>query len=200
MNKLIWATALGLAAVLGAQTIGSGGGAMLSGLATNNNRLITVADGINQGGGTTDLRIDGWGDGTSTSYGAALVAAQMSAYNGSGSFDRLRTSTADGSAKTGVLETAAVESYSHISSAATTAVKAAGGVLHKVTINTPAAGTVSLYDLGSGGCTGTPGSGEVAAITLTSASQPMTLSYDVKTSNGICVVTSAAMDVTVSYE
>lgn len=200
MKKLMWAAGLGLAAMLGAQTIGSGGGAMLSGLATNNNRLITVADGINQGGGTTDLRIDGWGDGTSTSYGAALVAAQMSAYNGSGGFDRLRTSTADGSGKTGVLETAAVESYSHISAAATTDVKGSGGVLHKVTINSAAAGTVALYDVSAGSCTGTPGSGEVAAITLTSASQPLTLSYDVKTSNGICVVTSAAMDVTVSYE
>src|SRR5690348_16877650 len=166
MRKVVLVAGLALGVALVAQTVGSGGGAVLAGLATNNNRLIAVSDGINQGGGTTDLRIDGWGDGVSTNYSSALTSAQLAVYNGNSQFDRLRSTTADGSSKTGQLEAAPVMGYDHINSASTTSVKDGKAILHHITVNGPAAATVTVFDYGSGTCTGSPSGDVVAVITV----------------------------------
>lgn len=211
IGAVVLAAALGAAAFQGVggsgATVTSGGALQVmptesngTALATNNDRLITVSDGVNTGGSTTDLRIDGWGDGVSTNYSSALTSAQLAAYNGNSEFDRLRSTTADGSSKTGELEAAPVENYLHIASAATTPVKATAGVLHKITVNTSAAGTVTVFDYPSGTCTGSPSGNVVAVITLAASQAPETLTYDAHMANGICVETSAAVDLTVSYE
>lgn len=89
--------------------------------------------------------------------------------------------------------------YLYIHTAATTIVRGNGGGLHAVTINGGVAGAVTLYDIGSAGCTGTPGSGKFAVIETIGATNPVTLLYDLQTANGICVVTAAATDLTVTY-
>ncbi len=169
-------------------------------LAVNNSRLITVADRINQGGGTTDLRIDGWGDGVSTSYGAALVSAQLDGFNGSG-FDRLRTSTADGGSRAGQIEVTHAAPGVYINTASTTVVKSGPGILHRLVVNTPVAGaTIRLYNVAAAACTGTPASGLAGVITLPASTQPFSLAYDQIFSAGICVVNSSASDLTLTYE
>ena len=88
----------------------------------------------------------------------------------------------------------------NITSATTTSVKGTGGILKKVIVNTSAAGTVKLYDIGAAGCAGAPASGLFATITLLAASQPVPLRYDAIMYNGICVVTSGTPDITVTYQ
>ena len=89
--------------------------------------------------------------------------------------------------------------YAYIASATTTTVKPTNGYLHTVTINGGVAGAVTLYDIAGGGCTGTPASGKFATIETIGATNPVTLIYDLATKNGICVVTAAATDLTVSF-
>lgn len=89
--------------------------------------------------------------------------------------------------------------YKYIATATTTIVKGNGGFLHTLTINGGTAGVVTLYDVGSAGCTGTPASGKFATIETIGATNPVTLLYDLQTQNGICVLTAAATDLTVSY-
>lgn len=90
--------------------------------------------------------------------------------------------------------------YAYIATIATTTVKASPAFLHTVTINTGAAGTVTLYDIAGVGCTGTPASGKFATIqAVATTNDPVSLVYDVQTKNGLCVVTAAATDVTVSF-
>lgn len=206
-NKLLLIT-LGLAALavgaqvqrpgaLGNAQLVNGAGAPLD---VNGTRLRVQAEAAGNGNTPQDVRADSWGDGASNSVQQVMTYAAAAGWNGSG-FDRLRTSSADGSGKTGVLETAAdIGGYDEINSATTTTVKATGGILHKIVVGTPVAGTVTIYDIASAGCSGTPASGKLSVITLTSSSQPETLSYDLRTANGICVVTSAASDVTVIFE
>ncbi len=87
--------------------------------------------------------------------------------------------------------------YRYISTATTTVVKNGFGYLNAISINGGTGGVVSLYDVPSSSCTGTPGSGKFAAVASTSV--PVTLRYELAVINGICVVTAAATDVTVSY-
>lgn len=89
--------------------------------------------------------------------------------------------------------------YLYISTATTTTVKAQSGFLHSVTINGGTAGVVTLFDIGSAGCTGTPGSGKFATIEVISATNPTTLTYNLMTNNGLCVLTAAATDLTVTF-
>jgi len=90
-------------------------------------------------------------------------------------------------------------SYKYISSATTTIVRGNAGFLNTVSINGGTAGVVTLYDIGSAGCTGTPGSGKFATIETIGATNPVSLIYNLQTQNGICVVTAAATDVTVTF-
>jgi hypothetical protein len=90
--------------------------------------------------------------------------------------------------------------YAHIAGTAATAVKAGPGVLHTVVIGTPAAGTVTLFDLAPASCTGTPASNVVSVITATATFPAAPEIYDTQFNNGICVKASATMDITVNYQ
>lgn len=82
-------------------------------------------------------------------------------------------------------------SYSHITTATTTVVKNSAGFLHAITVNTTAAGSITVYD-------NTAASGTVIAVLKASVGE-QTFTYNVSCSNGITVVTAAASDITVSY-
>lgn len=90
--------------------------------------------------------------------------------------------------------------YTHITGTTATVVKAGPGVVHTVVVGTPAAGTISLFDLASGSCTGTPATNVVSVITATTTFPAAPEIYDVLFQNGICVKASAAMDITVSSQ
>lgn len=87
-------------------------------------------------------------------------------------------------------------SYSHITAAATTAIKSGAGLLHSLTINTKSvAGTATVYD-------STTASGTVIAVIDTTLAQD-TLLYDVKFLTGLTIATADGgvthADLTVSY-
>lgn len=86
-------------------------------------------------------------------------------------------------------------SYNNIITNTTTVVKSGSGRLHTLTINKPVAGTITIYD-------NTEASGtKIGTITLpaTVLQDCITLTYDVGFSTGLTIVTSAAVDLTVSY-
>ena len=85
--------------------------------------------------------------------------------------------------------------FKHISTATNTQVKSTPGTLHTVTINGGTAGVVTLVDTSASNCTGGT---TLAVIETIGTTNPVTLTYDVATTNGLCVTTAAASDVTVS--
>lgn len=87
--------------------------------------------------------------------------------------------------------------YTHVTGTTATAAKTTGGMLHSLTVNTGGAGTISLFDLPSASCTGTPSTNTVAVITAT-ATTLQSFTYDLIFFSGICVKASAAMDFTIS--
>jgi hypothetical protein len=93
-------------------------------------------------------------------------------------------------------------SGTNITTAATTAVKGSAGVLRRLLIGTGvASATVKLFNVASGSCSGTPGSGAAGVITLPSAlSNPFSLELNQTFSAGICVVTSGATNLTVIFD
>lgn len=84
----------------------------------------------------------------------------------------------------------------YINTATTTTVLAGTGFIDSVTINGGTGGVVTLYDIAGTGCSGTPASGKFAAIA--SATSPVTLFYNARVTNGLCIVTAAATDLTVT--
>lgn len=84
--------------------------------------------------------------------------------------------------------------YANISGAATSVLKSSQGVLERVCVNTPAAGTVTIYDNTS--ATGT----KIGTITLTTSSLNSCLDYGATFRTGLTVVTSAAADITVTFQ
>lgn len=90
-------------------------------------------------------------------------------------------------------------SYVYIATATTTVVRGNAGFLNTITINGGTAGVVTLYDIASSGCVSTPASGKFATIETIGATNPVSLIYNLQTKNGICVVTAAATDLTVTY-
>jgi hypothetical protein len=86
----------------------------------------------------------------------------------------------------------------NITGTTATAVKGTSGFLHNLTINTGAAGTITLFDLPLASCTGTPATNQKGIVTAT-ATTLETLLYDINFVNGICVQASAAMNLTVSF-
>lgn len=90
--------------------------------------------------------------------------------------------------------------YTHITGTTATVVKIGPGVLHTLVIGTPAAGTVSLFDLAPAACTGTPATNVVSVITVIATTTPPPYIYDSQFFNGICVKASVAMDITVSSQ
>jgi hypothetical protein len=93
-------------------------------------------------------------------------------------------------------------SGANITTATTTSVKATAGVLRRVTIGTGvASATVKLFNVASASCSGTPGSGASGVITLPSTlTNPFSVELNQVFSNGICVVTSGATNVTVIFD
>jgi hypothetical protein len=93
-------------------------------------------------------------------------------------------------------------SGTNITTAATTAVKGTAGVLRRVVVGTGvASATIKLFNVASGSCTGTPGSGASGVFTLPSTlTNPVSLELNQTFSNGICVVTSGAMNVIVIFD
>jgi len=87
--------------------------------------------------------------------------------------------------------------YLYISTATTTLVR--GAVYFNSVSISGGAGTITFYDIVASGCTGTPASGKFAVITQPASAAPVTLFYEINVKNGLCVVTSATNDVTVSY-
>jgi hypothetical protein len=81
--------------------------------------------------------------------------------------------------------------YKNIAAAATTLVKTGAGELRAITINTTAAGTITVYD--SLTATGN----KIATIKASVSEQ--TLQFDVGFSIGLTIVTGAASDITVAY-
>ncbi len=82
-------------------------------------------------------------------------------------------------------------SYANISSNTTTAVKATGGILAKIVINSTSTGATSaaaFYNIATAGCTGTPASGYV--LTIGTAVVNTIYEFNLDMSNGICIVTT----------
>ncbi len=92
--------------------------------------------------------------------------------------------------------------YTHITGTTATSIKSGAGVVHSIVVGTSAAGTISLFDLPKGSCTGTPASNTVSVITEFASATPPPPAYifDTFLKNGICVKASAAMDITVSSQ
>lgn len=89
--------------------------------------------------------------------------------------------------------------YKYISTATTTPVRNGIGYLSLVTINGGTAGAVTLYDISTDGCSGTPASGKFATIQAIAATNPTSMFYDLTLKSGLCVVTAAATDLTVVF-
>lgn len=89
--------------------------------------------------------------------------------------------------------------YLYISTSTTTTVNAQSGFLYTVTINGGTPGVITLYDIAGSGCTGTPSSGKLATIETIGTTNPVTLTYNLKTNSGLCVVTAANTDLTVTF-
>ncbi len=65
--------------------------------------------------------------------------------------------------------------------------------LHRITINTGAAGTITVYNNGAA-------SGEEVAVITVAAGDEGSLEYDARMDTGLTLVLSATMDITVIYE
>lgn len=94
-----------------------------------------------------------------------------------------------------------VANYSHITGTTATAVKSSQGVVTSVLVGTPAAGTISLFDLPAASCVMTPSTNVVAVLTelAATAAQPNP-GLNLFFAQGICVKASAGMDFTVGFQ
>lgn len=88
----------------------------------------------------------------------------------------------------------AYNAYNHknIATNTTTVVKSGPGVLHSLTINTTAAGAITIYD-------NTSAAGTKVATIAASPAIGSTFTFDVAFAVGLTIVTAAASDITVSY-
>jgi len=82
--------------------------------------------------------------------------------------------------------------YTNITTATTTTVDSGPGVLHGLSINTTAAGAITIYD--SLTATGT----KIATIAASPAIGSY-FEYDVSYSTGLTIVTAGASDITVAW-
>lgn len=101
-------------------------------------------------------------------------------------------------AKAGTLSTSGIPV--HITGTTATAVKGAWGILSSIVVNTPAAGTVTLFDLAPADCTGTPSTNVVGVITVGAMDVAHTIPYGTTFNLGICLKASAGMDLTAIYQ
>lgn len=88
--------------------------------------------------------------------------------------------------------------YTQISSATSTLIFASpNAVLHTVTLNGGTNGTVTIKDTTTAAACG--GGATVAILTTAATVIPVTLTYDATMKNGLCITTSAATNLTVSW-
>jgi hypothetical protein len=81
--------------------------------------------------------------------------------------------------------------YSHLAGAqAGTILKPAPGLLHTLTVNTPVAGTVTLFD----------GAVAIAIVTVPAALNPFELTFDVAFNTNLNVTITGAQDITVTWQ
>jgi hypothetical protein len=90
--------------------------------------------------------------------------------------------------------------YTHITGTTATAVKGTAGTFLGIDLNTSGAGTISVFDLASASCTGTPSTNTVAVLTIAATENARAIPFNVSMLNGVCVKASAAMDFTVSSQ
>jgi len=81
----------------------------------------------------------------------------------------------------------------------TSATPVPGSWLIQISVDTPASGTIGVFDLPTAGCTGSPSTNTVGIITTTT-SPGQTASFNASVQNGICVKASAAIDLAVVYQ
>jgi len=167
-------------------------------------------NGASAGGGTITVGCAGAAGVFSTIFSAALPNDSNQHFFPVGNFNCLTLQASYGNS--GAAGTVIVEfqfsqpgafsvayTATHITGTTATVVKGTPGLLHTVSINTGAAGTVSVFDLASASCTGTPATNTVAVITATTTTL-QTFSYDTNLLNGICVKASVGMDLTISSQ
>ncbi len=86
--------------------------------------------------------------------------------------------------------------YTPITTATNTQVKSAGGTLHNLMINGGTlTGTITIVDTSAANCTG----GTTVALIAANQTAGQSYVYDLQTSNGICIITAAAVNATVDW-
>lgn len=83
--------------------------------------------------------------------------------------------------------------YSHQTAASAVNVKAGPGILKRITVNTSAAGTITVRDAL------TDTTPVIAVITTVASVGPVTIEFDLPFTVGLRVTPSATMDITVVY-
>lgn len=84
--------------------------------------------------------------------------------------------------------------YANITTADTTLVHTGGGALRHITVNGGTlTGTITIYD-------GVDADGTLIGTIGASQANGNVYLYDVEVTDGICIVTSEAVDITVSYD
>jgi hypothetical protein len=83
--------------------------------------------------------------------------------------------------------------YSHISTGGTHVIRDGPIFLHRIQINTPAGGTITLYNNGAA-------SGDVIGVFTGTAFTVLPLRYGINLDTGLTLSLSTAMDITVVYE
>lgn len=96
-------------------------------------------------------------------------------------------------------QTVAQAKYKYIATATTTPVTDGPSFLNSVIVNGGTAGAVTLFDVAAASCSGTPGTGKFATIEAIAATNPTALPYNLRVTNGICVVTAQNTDLTVTF-
>lgn len=88
----------------------------------------------------------------------------------------------------------------HIIGTTATEVKSSNGTLIAINLNTSAAGTISVFDLATAACTGTPATNVIAVLTIAATENARSIPFNSYFQNGICVKASAVMDFTVGSQ
>jgi hypothetical protein len=91
-------------------------------------------------------------------------------------------------------------SYVHITGTTATVIDMLNGTLDAIVLGTPAAGTITVFDLAYTACSGTPATNIVSVLTVQASAEPSTIPFSgALFQNGICVKASATMDFTVVH-
>lgn len=146
--------------------------------------LYTSGSGLSYGGTNTDA----------IAPSPSSIFMGMRAFGlvqGATNWERSRSIAASFGSSVGVTAIEAAGSpYARIASATTTTVKSGAGILHRIVVNTLAAGSITVYD-------NTTGSGTIIAVINSGVERDV--EYDLAFATGLTIVTSAAADLTVVF-